>query len=67
MEKVREILAVNKEKLQRLHMERFNLKKLKLELQLEGKEQYHVEVSNKFAYLEDLNKEVEIGSAWEMI
>jgi hypothetical protein len=45
-------------------MERFNLKKLN---EVEGKEQYHVEVSNRFAALEDLDAEVEINSAWKMI
>jgi hypothetical protein len=40
--KVRKRLAVNKQKSSRLHMERFNLKKLN---KVEGKEQYHVEVS----------------------
>jgi hypothetical protein len=45
-------------------MERFNLKKLN---EVEGKEQYRVEVSNRFAALEDLGTEVEINSAWQMI
>jgi hypothetical protein len=45
-------------------MERFNFKKLN---EVEGKEQYRVEVSNRFAALEDLDKEVEINSAWEII
>jgi hypothetical protein len=45
-------------------MERFNLKKLN---EVEGKKQYHVEVSNRFAALEGLDAEVEINSAWEMI
>jgi hypothetical protein len=45
-------------------MERFNLKKLNEE---EGKEQYGVEVSNRFAALGDLEAEVEINHAWEMI
>jgi hypothetical protein len=45
-------------------MERFNLKKLN---KVEGKKQYRVEVSKRFASLEDLNVEVEINSAWEMI
>jgi hypothetical protein len=44
--------------------EGFNLKKLN---EVECKEQYHVEVSNRFAALEDLDAEVEINSAWEMI
>jgi hypothetical protein len=48
--KVRERLAVNKQRSQRFHMERFNLKKLNEE---EGKEQFRVEVSNRFAALED--------------
>jgi hypothetical protein len=43
-------------------MERFNLKKLN---DVEGKEQFRVEDSNKFAALEDLDTEVEIISAWE--
>jgi hypothetical protein len=33
----------------------------------EGKEQFRVEVSNRFAALEDLDAEVEINSAWETI
>jgi hypothetical protein len=33
----------------------------------EGKEQYRVEISNRFAALEDLDAEMEINSAWEMI
>jgi hypothetical protein len=34
---------------------------------VEGKEQFRVEVSNRFAALEDLDSEVEINSAWETI
>jgi hypothetical protein len=60
--KVRELLAMNKQRSQRFHMKRFNLKKLN---EVEGKEQYHVEVSNRFLALEDLDTEVEINSAWE--
>jgi hypothetical protein len=45
-------------------MERFNLKKLN---DVEGKEKFRVEVSNRFAALEDLDTEVEINSAWETI
>jgi hypothetical protein len=56
---VRERLAVNE---QRSHISygEVHLKKLN---EVEGKEQYHVEVSNRFAALEDLNTEVEINSA----
>jgi hypothetical protein len=50
--KVRERLAVNKQRLHRFHMERFNLKKLN---EVEGLEQYRVEVSNRFAALEELD------------
>jgi hypothetical protein len=62
--KVRARLAVNKQRSHRFHMERFNLKKLN---EVEGKEQYRDEVSNRFADLEDLDAEVEINSAWETI
>jgi hypothetical protein len=34
---------------------------------VECKKQFRVEVSNRFAALEDLDAEVEINSAWEMI
>jgi hypothetical protein len=50
-----EKLAVNKQKLHRFQRERFNLKKLN---EVEVKEQYCVEVSNRFATLEDLDAEV---------
>jgi hypothetical protein len=58
--KVRKRLAVNKQVSHRFHMERFNLKKLN---EVEGKEQYHVVVSNRFAALEDSDIEVEINGA----
>jgi hypothetical protein len=53
--KVRERLAVNKQKAHRFHMERFILKKLD---DTGGKEKYRVQVSNKFADLEDLDADV---------
>jgi hypothetical protein len=59
--KGRERLAVNKQRSQRFHMERFNVKKLN---EVGGKEQFRVEASNRFAVLEDLDSEVEINSAW---
>jgi hypothetical protein len=34
---------------------------------VEGKEQFRVEVSNRFAALEDFNEEVDINSAWGTI
>jgi hypothetical protein len=45
-------------------MERFSLKEIN---EVEGKDRYLVEVPNKFATLEDLDTEVELNSAWEMI
>jgi hypothetical protein len=53
--KVRKRLAMNKQGSLSLHTERFNLKKLN---DIEGKEQFRVEVSNRFAALEDLDIEV---------
>jgi hypothetical protein len=62
--KVKERLAVNKQRSQRFNMEGLNLKKLN---GVKGKEQFHVEVSNRFAALDDSDAEVEINSAWETI
>jgi flagellar biosynthesis/type III secretory pathway chaperone len=45
-------------------MDRLNLKKLD---EVEGKEQYRVEISNRFAALEDLDDGVDINRAWETI
>jgi hypothetical protein len=45
-------------------METFNLRKLN---EVEGKEQYCVGVSNRFAALEELDTEVEINRAWKII
>jgi hypothetical protein len=43
-------------------MERFSLKKLN---EVEGKEQYCVEISNRFAALENLDTEMDVNKAWE--
>jgi hypothetical protein len=59
--KIRERIAVNKQGSHTFHMERFNLKKLN---EVEGREKYRVEVSNRFAALEDLDAEVEINTIW---
>jgi hypothetical protein len=40
-------------------MERFNLKKSN---EVEGKEQHHVDISNRFTDLENLDTEVDINS-----
>jgi hypothetical protein len=62
--KVRERLAVKKQRSQRFHIERFNFKKLN---EVEGKEKYHAGVLNRFAALEDLHTELEINSSWETV
>jgi hypothetical protein len=48
--KVRERLAVSKQTTHRVHMESFSVKKLN---EVEGKEQYHVEIPNRFTALEN--------------
>jgi hypothetical protein len=45
-------------------MERFNLKKLN---EVDGKEQYQAEISNRFTALENLNAVVDINRASETI
>jgi hypothetical protein len=45
-------------------MERFNLKKLS---EVEGRERYRVEISNRFAALENLDTEGDVNTAWETI
>jgi hypothetical protein len=60
--KVRERLAVSKQTIHRVHTERFNLKKLK---EIEDKEQYCVELSNRFPALVKLDTEVDIYRAWK--
>ncbi|PNF31408.1 hypothetical protein B7P43_G04074 [Cryptotermes secundus] len=64
MTKVGERLAVSKQITYRVQMERFNLKKLN---EVEGKEQYCVEISNRCAALENLDTEVDVNKAWETI
>jgi hypothetical protein len=59
---VRERLPLNKQRLQRFCMERFNLDKVN---EIEGGEQYHVEASNRFAALEGFDTEVVINSVWD--
>jgi hypothetical protein len=62
--KVRERLAVSKQTTQKFDMERFNLKKID---EVEGKEQYLVEISLRFAAMENLDYDVDINRAWETI
>jgi hypothetical protein len=62
--KIRERLAVSKQTTHRVHMERLNLKKLS---DVEGKERYRVEISNRFAALENLDTEGDVNKAWETV
>jgi hypothetical protein len=48
-------------------MEKFNLKKLKKLKEVVGKEQYHIEIWNRVAILENLQTEVDINRIWESI
>jgi hypothetical protein len=59
---IKEIAAVNKEGPHKFHMETFSFRNLN---EVEGKEKYCVDVSNRFAALEDLDSEVEINTVWE--
>jgi hypothetical protein len=52
---VRERLAVSKKATHRFCVDRFSLKKLN---EVEAKEQYHVEMSNSFTALENLDAKV---------
>ena len=61
---VRERLAVSKQRAQKFHVERFNLRKLS---ELEVKEQYHIECSVRFAAVENINDSEDINRAWEDI
>jgi hypothetical protein len=56
MAKVRDRLAVSKQTMHKFHMEKFNLKKVN---EVEGKEQYQVQISNRFTPLENSDDEVD--------
>jgi hypothetical protein len=56
-------LAVNRRS-HRYNVERFNPKKL---IEVEAKEKYCLEISNRFAALENLDAEVDINSSWKTI
>ena len=62
--KVRERLAVTKQAARRFDGERFNLRKLN---GLEVRKQYQIEVTNRFAALENLRDDEDINRAWENI
>jgi hypothetical protein len=62
--KIRERLAVSKQTTHSVQMDRYNLKELS---DAEGKKRYCVEISNRFASLENLDTEGDVNKAWETI
>jgi len=62
--KVSERLAVSKQAGQRFNGERFNLRNLN---ELEVGRQYQIEITNRFAALENLSDGEDINRAWENI
>jgi len=62
--KVRERLAVGKQATQRCDRQRFNLRKLN---EPEVRQQYQIEITNRFAALENLNNDEDINRTWENI
>jgi ABC-type hemin transport system ATPase subunit len=61
---ISERLAVSKQTMHRVHIKRFDLKKLN---KVDGKEQHRVEISTRLATLENLDDEVDINAAWETV
>ena len=59
--KIRERLAVSKQKAQKLDGEKFNLRKLK---DLEVKKQYQIEITNRFSAFENMSNDGDINRAW---
>jgi len=62
--KVREKLAVDKQAAQRFDRQRFNLRKLN---EPEVREHYQIEITNRFAPLQNVNDEKDVNSTWEHI
>jgi hypothetical protein len=60
--KLREKLAVRKQAAQKFEGESFNLGKLK---ELEVKEKYQIEITNRFAALENLIVDEHVNRIWE--
>ena len=59
--KLREQLAVRKQATHKFEGERFNLTKLK---ELVVKEKYQIEITNRFAALENLNVHEDVNRVW---
>jgi hypothetical protein len=62
--KLREIVSVSKQARQKFDLERLDLKRLD---DIEIKEKYQVEISNRFATSESLDESFDINNAWECI
>ena len=62
--KVRERLAVGKQVAQRFDRQRINLRKLN---EPEFWEQYQIEITNRFATLENVNDDKDVNRTWENI
>jgi hypothetical protein len=62
--KVRERLSVRDRVAQKINVMRFNLRKLN---EMEVRKQFQIELSNRFAALENLNESEDINRAWENI
>ena len=61
---VRERFAVGKQAARRFDRQRFNLRKLN---ELEVRKQYQIEITNRFAALENLNDDEDVNRTWENI
>jgi hypothetical protein len=61
---VREKLALSKQAAQKFDGERFNLRKLN---ELEIRKKYQIEITHRFAALENLNADEDVNRAWENI
>ena len=62
--KGRERLVVNKQTVQKLDVERLNLRKPS---ELDVRKKYQIEISYRFAALENLTDNKDINRAWEKI
>ena len=62
--KLRERLAINKQAAQKFDGERFNLRKLN---ELEVNKKYQMEITYRFAALENLKVDKDMNRAWENI
>jgi hypothetical protein len=62
--KFRERLAVRKQGVQKFDWERFNRRKLN---ELELRKQYQIEITKRFAALDNLSGDEDINRTWESI